>query len=81
MITTPQVDRIFWDYFAVTYSVQMSKPATSVKEYNDRNLKAVNIDQLRKDLRDSELYSYAHSEPSHHSQNQSCNCKATPTMV
>ena len=31
------------------------EPATSVKKHNYRNLKVVNTDQLRKDLRDSEL--------------------------
>ena len=33
----------------------MPKPVTSVKEHNYRNLTAVNIDRLKKDLRNSEL--------------------------
>ena len=55
VISMPQVDRLFSDHFAVTCGLQMPKPATSVKKHNYRNLKAVNIDQLRKDLSDSEL--------------------------
>lgn len=57
----PQVDRLFLDHFAVTCSPQMPKLAVSVQEQSYRNFKAVGIDQLRKDLRDSELCTNPHS--------------------
>ena len=53
VISAPQVDRLFSKHVAVTCSLQIPKPATSViKGHHYRNLRSVYIDQLRKDLRD-----------------------------
>ena len=55
MISAPQVDRLFPEHVAVTCSLQIPKPATFiVKGHNYSNLRSVNNDQLRKDLRDCE---------------------------
>ena len=56
VISAPQVDRLFSEHVAVTCSLQIPKPATFiVKGHNYSNLRSVNNDQLRKDLRDCEL--------------------------
>ena len=52
---SPRVDRLFSDHFSVVCGLQTPKPAVSVKKHTYRNLKSVNIDQLRSDLMDSEL--------------------------
>ena len=49
------VDCLFSDHFSVVCGLQMLKPAVSVKEHTYRNLKGVDIDKLRSDLKNSEL--------------------------
>ena len=55
VISAPQVDRLFSEHVAITCSLQITKPATFVvKGHNYGNIRSVNIDELRKDLRDCE---------------------------
>ena len=52
---SPSVDRLFSDHFSVVCGLQMPKPAVFGKEHTYRNLKGVDIDKLRSNLRNSEL--------------------------